>query len=231
MKKEKSFVPYYEYLKSKAWQKQRLKTFKRDGFKCVCCGASINLRAHHITYENLGAEEDGDLVTLCKECHEKVHGGKSVKETKLEAEAKKESPLTGDEWELIMSAYDLGSSYFELEDHLLMFSDVFQKYEAKQIINDFNEGAGLPDWLEKSYQECWLRFSRVDMNEDEIKEANEKTYYFWLCQVNTKYFNFYIDRNMWEMGFQNEEAAAETRKAIISLQKKRDFYRKLAGVL
>lgn len=72
-------IDYYEYLKTEAWQEQRAKIFRRDGFQCVCCGAAKNLEVHHITYKNLGAEEKSDLVTLCGDCHEKVHSGEMLK--------------------------------------------------------------------------------------------------------------------------------------------------------
>lgn len=68
-----SKVNYYEYLKSEAWQEKRMQTFKRDGFRCVKCGAEKNLRCHHITYERLGNEEASDLVTLCDDCHARLH--------------------------------------------------------------------------------------------------------------------------------------------------------------
>lgn len=71
-------VDYYKYLKTTAWENMRQKVFRRDGFKCVVCGEAKNLECHHITYDNLGAEKVSDLVTLCKECHEKTHAGDDV---------------------------------------------------------------------------------------------------------------------------------------------------------
>ena len=64
---------YQEYIKSKLWIATRERILKRDHYNCVLCGASTNLRVHHITYENLGAEKDEDLVTLCNSCHGLVH--------------------------------------------------------------------------------------------------------------------------------------------------------------
>lgn len=68
-------IDYYAYLKTQAWEDMRQKIFRRDGFKCVICHEAKNLNVHHITYENLGAEKESDLVTLCQACHEKVHSG------------------------------------------------------------------------------------------------------------------------------------------------------------
>lgn len=64
---------YHEYIKSKEWQETRQRIFRRDKYTCVMCGANKNLHVHHITYENLGAEKDADLVTLCESCHAAVH--------------------------------------------------------------------------------------------------------------------------------------------------------------
>jgi len=72
-------IDYYSYLKTQAWEDTRQKIFRRDGYKCVVCGEAMNLSVHHITYENLGAEKESDLVTLCCPCHEKVHAGDTVK--------------------------------------------------------------------------------------------------------------------------------------------------------
>lgn len=48
----------------------------RDGFKCVKCGETENLRAHHIEPVGLEPSLVNDIdngVTLCEECHRKVH--------------------------------------------------------------------------------------------------------------------------------------------------------------
>ena len=70
----KKFLDYYEYLQSKEWQIVRRKRLQIDGYKCQMCGTGKNLQVHHISYEHLGQEKEiDDLVTLCKECHQKVH--------------------------------------------------------------------------------------------------------------------------------------------------------------
>ena len=69
----KSSKEYEEYIKSSEWQETRQRILKRDRFRCVMCGEPKNLHVHHITYENLGEEKDADLVTLCEECHIKLH--------------------------------------------------------------------------------------------------------------------------------------------------------------
>lgn len=48
----------------------------RDAFRCLCCDSREGIQAHHIirrTRYPLGALELGNGVTLCPECHKRVH--------------------------------------------------------------------------------------------------------------------------------------------------------------
>lgn len=65
---------YDAYIKSDEWREIAAKRMKKDGYKCVMCGATINLCVHHLTYDNLGTEPLTDLITLCKKCHKNLHG-------------------------------------------------------------------------------------------------------------------------------------------------------------
>ena len=65
---------YYSYLQSNEWKTLRAQALKRDGYRCQMCDSGTNLQAHHVSYEHLHTDEElDDVVTLCKECHEKVH--------------------------------------------------------------------------------------------------------------------------------------------------------------
>ena len=44
--------------------------YERDGYKCVDCGKTKGIEAHHIIPE---IEELNNLVTLCHACHKKRH--------------------------------------------------------------------------------------------------------------------------------------------------------------
>ena len=66
-------VNYYDYMKSDEWKAKRLECLKRDNFQCQKCGTAKNLVIHHWTYDRLGNEDLGDIVTLCKDCHKKIH--------------------------------------------------------------------------------------------------------------------------------------------------------------
>lgn len=59
---------------SEKWKRLRENAFKRDGQKCVMCGAAYPLEVHHRRYPKAwGAETLDDLVTLCDDCHKKLH--------------------------------------------------------------------------------------------------------------------------------------------------------------
>ena len=65
---------YKAYLQSDEWKKIRELALRRDGYTCRICGTAINLRVHHVNYEHVGTElELDDVVTLCDECHSKIH--------------------------------------------------------------------------------------------------------------------------------------------------------------
>lgn len=50
---------------------------KRDNYTCQCCNKhkEIKLHVHHIETRKIGSNSPNNLITLCKECHEKVHKG------------------------------------------------------------------------------------------------------------------------------------------------------------
>lgn len=54
------------------------KVKKRDGNRCVLCGSSEKLQAHHVKPTFLYPECSADIengVTLCKSCHQTIHSG------------------------------------------------------------------------------------------------------------------------------------------------------------
>ena len=63
-----------EYLQSDDWKRKRWLVLKRDGYRCVHCGARAT-QVHHKRYarRNIGKEPIEWLVSVCKACHEKQH--------------------------------------------------------------------------------------------------------------------------------------------------------------
>ena len=68
------FENYKEFLKTEEWKQIAQMVKERDGNKCVICGSTENLNAHHIGYDGDCLDEN-DIVTLCNRCHECLHDG------------------------------------------------------------------------------------------------------------------------------------------------------------
>lgn len=71
-------MPYSDYLQSAHWQDKRTGAIRRAGGRCQRCGNAGRLDVHHSTYARLGCEADGDLVALCRACHEDVHQARKL---------------------------------------------------------------------------------------------------------------------------------------------------------
>lgn len=64
---------YAAYLLSDAWLAFRAQYYETHARRCWVCRATRGVELHHWTYERLGHEQDGDVVPLCRSCHQKVH--------------------------------------------------------------------------------------------------------------------------------------------------------------
>ena len=78
---------YHEYIDSPEWKDKRWWMLIINKDKCSKCGRyghitfdekgnlipKVILQIHHKNYENLGNENQKDLIVLCKECHENEH--------------------------------------------------------------------------------------------------------------------------------------------------------------
>lgn len=65
---------YYEYLQSVEWRQKRLSILQRDGGRCFNCKSMEDLHVHHLSYQYAGDERTIDLITVCRDCHELIHG-------------------------------------------------------------------------------------------------------------------------------------------------------------
>ena len=61
------------YLKTGKWAVLRIKALTRDDYTCQGCLEKKAVQVHHITYENIGNEFCFELISLCDDCHEKIH--------------------------------------------------------------------------------------------------------------------------------------------------------------
>ena len=69
---------YSKYLQSKEWKDFRLTVLARDDYKCLLCGEYAN-HVHHLNYQywiKTGHSHSLHCASLCRFCHEKVHGRK-----------------------------------------------------------------------------------------------------------------------------------------------------------
>ena len=54
---------------------------KRDNYTCQCCGAhpdakrAVKLHVHHLESRQTGGNAPNNLITLCADCHKKIHAG------------------------------------------------------------------------------------------------------------------------------------------------------------
>ncbi|MHC1630989.1 MAG: HNH endonuclease, partial [Methanotrichaceae archaeon] len=57
----------------------RQEVLQRDNTHCQICGKSTDLTVHHIRPLGMGGSEEKDvaenMITLCSECHRKIHAG------------------------------------------------------------------------------------------------------------------------------------------------------------
>lgn len=83
-------LSYEDLLKTeewREWREKRQKILNRDNNKCVYCGKTHNLQVHHKYYSKYPNGfrvypwnyPDDALITLCDECHKKVHNKKKIK--------------------------------------------------------------------------------------------------------------------------------------------------------
>ena len=78
--KKKKLTPKQQHaqdLKDVKWTKKRTEIMTRDNFTCTLCGSHDNLQVHHKVYidgKRLWEYGGEHLVTLCRKCHELVHG-------------------------------------------------------------------------------------------------------------------------------------------------------------
>lgn len=67
-------------LGSIAYENLRQQVLRRDGWRCQSCGTMSNLEVHHQQFRShSGDDSEVNLITLCMECHARVHGALAKK--------------------------------------------------------------------------------------------------------------------------------------------------------
>lgn len=209
-------IDYYSYIQTEAWREQRMKILRRDNFQCVCCGTAKNLHVHHITYENLGAEEEGDLVTLCSSCHANVHSMEDLKRTNTEIpEDLPEIPagLTRDEFDLLTYATALGDVYLDLEFKYQIEPKYFDTFSAKELAQNFAEGVCWGDDIDEAIEDNLERLNKCEIlgkHTDNI-EIVKGMYFQLLYKVNRKAIEHFIDALNNERAWSNNPEVLDAR--------------------
>ena len=72
-RREEWFKKHDEYLRSETWAKKREMALLRDKGVCQGCFFKKASEVHHLTYSNWSDELIFQLVSLCRDCHVKVH--------------------------------------------------------------------------------------------------------------------------------------------------------------
>jgi hypothetical protein len=53
--------------------------FRRDNWHCRHCNNTAGLDPHHVIYKGAGGRDElTNLLTLCRKCHDDIHGGRLV---------------------------------------------------------------------------------------------------------------------------------------------------------
>lgn len=61
-----------EYLRSPEWQARRLAVLRRDGYLCQACLLNPAEQVHHLSYKHWQNEPLFELVSVCRQCHDKI---------------------------------------------------------------------------------------------------------------------------------------------------------------
>ena len=58
-----------------SYENLRQQILRRDGWRCQSCGTIANLEVHHKEFRShSGEDSEGNLITLCVDCHKTAHG-------------------------------------------------------------------------------------------------------------------------------------------------------------
>lgn len=76
--KERRAEEYRQYLQSDRWFELRAKVLERDHYLCQSCLLRRANQVHHLTYEHIFAEFCFELVSICSDCHKRLHEASHV---------------------------------------------------------------------------------------------------------------------------------------------------------
>ena len=198
------FENYKEFLKTEEWKKIAQMVKERDGNKCVICGSTENLNAHHIGYDGDCLDEN-DIVTLCNRCHECLHDGiktmsESVSSGVYQMLSDKLSDIVLDFYK---RSFTKSGGRFEVCNH-----ENFLKLQAvldKSIYNQIKDNGCLADAIDTISKTAYeaaskdkivaarvdfvRRALKIGMSQQQIQDRlkiNERQYYKLLGKIKNK---------------------------------------------
>ncbi len=63
-------------LDTESFRRLHHRVLERDGWRCQCCGCPTELQVHHIDPRSrLGDDAEENLITVCANCHRRLHMG------------------------------------------------------------------------------------------------------------------------------------------------------------
>jgi hypothetical protein len=65
---------YNDYLNTSEWRHRRRLVLDRANGVCEGCRERRATQVHHLTYKHVASEFLWELVAVCDECHQRVHG-------------------------------------------------------------------------------------------------------------------------------------------------------------
>src|SRR5690242_7850862 len=66
-------MPYKDYLLTPEWQKTQKLVLQRAQGHCQECDAQgVELEVYHTNGENLGCEQERDVIVLCQRCYDRI---------------------------------------------------------------------------------------------------------------------------------------------------------------
>ncbi|MDL0130443.1 HNH endonuclease [Halobacterium salinarum] len=148
------------------WDSRRKEVYQRDNYECQNCGArggshgSAELHAHHIVPKSKGGtHQKSNLDTLCKECHNAIHGDSMA--------PSEPATETGSEWgfPLSVNQYPYAvSNEIELGNQIIDTIDLLEKFAEN--LEDLGD-----------YAKRFVRFSEEETSErleNRFREVKEE---------------------------------------------------------
>jgi 5-methylcytosine-specific restriction endonuclease McrA len=61
-------------LDSQGYHELHRQVLQRDGWRCQTCGSMQHLQVHHLKFRShSGGDAEQNLITLCADCHARMH--------------------------------------------------------------------------------------------------------------------------------------------------------------